>query len=51
MIQKKVKGLERMEVLSTSQVFLGNKYISYIHTARNAQTKKKKKLKKFHRIC
>ena len=39
MIQKNVKGLERMEVLITSRmkVFLGNKYNSYIHTARNAK--------------
>ena len=39
MIQKNVKGLERMEVLITSHVnvFLGNKYHSYIHTARYAQ--------------
>ena len=39
MIQKKLKGLERMEVLILSQVkvFLGNKYNSYIHTARNAK--------------
>ena len=33
-IQKNLKGLERMEILTTShvKVFLGNKY-SYIHTA------------------
>ena len=39
MIQKNSKGLERMEVLITShmKVFLGNKYNSYIHTARNAK--------------
>ena len=39
MIQKNVKGLERMEVLITSHMkfFLGNKYNSYIHTARNAK--------------
>ena len=39
MIQKNVKGLERMEVLITShmKVFLWNKYNSYIHTARNAK--------------
>ena len=39
MIQKNVKGLERMEVLITSRmkVFLGIKYNSYIHTARNAK--------------
>ena len=38
MIQKNVKGLERMKVLITSHitVFLGNKYNSYIHTAQNA---------------
>ena len=35
-IQKNLKGLERMEILTTShvKVFLGNKY-SYIHTAWN----------------
>ena len=39
MIQKNLKGLERMEVLITShmKVFLGNIYNSYIHTARNAK--------------
>ena len=39
MIQKNLKGLERMEVLITShmKVFLGNKYNSYIHTAWNAK--------------
>ena len=39
MIQKNLKGLERMEVLITSdvKVFLGNKYNSYIDTARNAK--------------
>ena len=39
MIQKNFKGLERMEVLITShmKIFLGNKYNSYIHTARNAK--------------
>ena len=39
MIQKNLKGLERMEVLITSHTkdFLGNKYNSYIHTARNAK--------------
>ena len=39
MIQKKLKDLERMEVLITShmKVFLGNKYNSYIHNARNAR--------------
>ena len=37
MIQKNLKGLEKMEVLSRSQVFLGNKYNSYVHTARNAK--------------
>ena len=31
MIQKNLKGLERMEV------FLGNKYNIHIHTARNAK--------------
>ena len=38
-IQKNLKGLERMEVLITSdvKVFLGNKYNSYIDTARNAK--------------
>ena len=37
-IQKIFMGLERMEVLITSlKVFLGNKYNSYIHTARNAK--------------
>ena len=37
MVQKNFKGLERMEVLITShmKVFLGNKYNSYLHTARN----------------
>ena len=37
MIQKNLKGLERMEVFITShlKVFLGNKYNSYIHTAPN----------------
>ena len=39
MIQKNLKGLERMEVLVASheKVFLGNKYNSYIHTAPNAK--------------
>ena len=39
MIQKYLKGLERMEVLITShvKVSLGNEYNSYIHTARNAK--------------
>ena len=39
MVQKNLKGLERMEVLITShmKVFLGNEYNSYIHTARNAK--------------
>ena len=39
MIQKNLKGLERMEVLITShvKVFLGNECNSYIHTARNAK--------------
>ena len=38
MIQKKLKGLERMEVLITSnmKIFLGNEYV-YIHIARNAK--------------
>ena len=37
MIQKNLKSLERMEVLIASHVklFLGNKYNSYIPTARN----------------
>ena len=35
MIQKNLKGLERMEVLITSHIkfFLGNEYNSYMHTA------------------
>ena len=39
MIQKNLKGLEGMEVFITShlKVLLGNKYNSYIHTARNAK--------------
>ena len=39
MIQKNLKGLERMEVLITShmEVFLGNGFNSYIHTAPNAK--------------
>ena len=39
MIQKNLKDLERIEVLITShmKVFLGNKYNSYIHAARNAK--------------
>ena len=39
MIQKNLKGLERMEVLITShmKVFLVNEYNSYINTARNAK--------------
>ena len=39
MIQENLQGLERREVLITShmKVFLGNKYNSYIHTARNAK--------------
>ena len=39
MIQKNLKGLERTEVLIPShvKVILGNKYNSYIHTARNAK--------------
>ena len=38
-IQRNLKGIERMEVLITSHVkaFLGNKYNNYIHTARNAK--------------
>ena len=38
-IRKNLKGLERVQVLITSymKVFLGNKYNSYIHTARNAK--------------
>ena len=39
MIQKNFKDLERTEVLITSHMkfFLGNKYTSHIHTARNAK--------------
>ena len=39
MIQKNLNGLERMEVFMTShvKVFLGNRYNSCIHTARNAK--------------
>ena len=39
MIQKNLKGLERMEVLITSHIkfFLGNEYNSYMHTAWNAK--------------
>ena len=39
MIQKNLKGLERMEVLITShmEVFLGNGFNSYIHTAPNTK--------------
>ena len=39
MIKKNLKGLERMEVFITSylKVFLGNRYNSYMHTARNAK--------------
>ena len=39
MIQKNLKDFERMEVLITYhvKVFLGNKYSSYIHTARKAK--------------
>ena len=39
MIQKNLKGLERMEVLiaSHAKIFLGNNYNSYIHTAGNAK--------------
>ena len=36
-IQKNLKGLERKEVLSSSQVFLGNKHNSYIHTCFEAE--------------
>ena len=38
-IQKNLKGSEKMEGLITSHVkaFLGNKYNSCIHTARNAK--------------
>ena len=37
MIQKNLKGLERMEILITLhvKVFLGNTYNSYIHIASN----------------
>ena len=37
-IQKNLKGLERMEALITShiKIFLGNEYNSYTHTAQNA---------------
>ena len=39
MIQKKIKGLEGIEALTTShmKVFLGNKYNNYIHNARNTK--------------
>ena len=39
MIQKNLKGLDKMEVLITSDIkgFLGNNCNSYIHTARNAK--------------
>ena len=39
MIQKNLKGLERIEVLITThaKVFLVNKYNSYTHTASNAK--------------
>ena len=39
MIQKNLKCSERMEVLTSSYVniFLGNKYNSYVQTARNAK--------------
>ena len=39
MIQKNLKGLERIEILITShmKVFLDNKYNSYMHTTRNAK--------------
>ena len=39
MIQKNLKGLERMKVLITSHVklLLGNKYNSYMHIARSTK--------------
>ena len=39
MIQKNLKGLEKIEVLITThmKVFLDNKYNSYLHNARNAK--------------
>ena len=39
MIQKNLNRLERMEVLIASHLkgFLGNKYNTYIHAARNAK--------------
>ena len=39
MIQKNLKGLDKMEVLITSDIkgFLDNNCNSYIHTARNAK--------------
>ena len=45
MIQKHLKGLERMEVFIAShmKVFPGNKYNSCIHTARNAKVTSTKK--------
>ena len=61
MIQKNLKRLERIQVLITShvKVFLGNKYNSYIHIARNAtvtstrnvceKTAMKRKKKGIHR--
>ena len=40
MIQKSLKGLHRIWILITAhrKVFRGNKYNSYVHTARNAKT-------------
>ena len=59
MIQKNLKGLERMEVLITShvKVFPRNKYNSYTHTARKVtytrnvyeKTVMKQKKKSFER--
>ena len=59
MIQKNLKGLERMEVLITShvKVFLGNKYKNYTNTARKVtytrnvyeKTVMKRKMKGFER--
>ena len=39
MIQKNLKGLERIEalIISHMKVFLGKEYNSYIHTARKAK--------------
>ena len=44
-IQKNLKGLERMQVLITShvKVFLVSKYNSYIHSARNAKVTSRRK--------